>query len=209
MFRSKFVSISLCAALPCACAEDLSDDLADGSSDDDAASSGGSDGGGGAAIEHEDQPDGTVVTVVDATDGARWIPLDLETRSQPDVDALADSPAWDLAFSRFAIATNGGISGTGGMEAMVLEDVALDDVDAVPPGTWIADAPDGDDEGDDPDHALAGWYDYDFATHVLTPKPLVYVVRSVEGGHFALAVLDYYDDAGSSGWMTLRWKPLP
>ncbi len=204
-----FVLISIGAALPCACAEDLSDDLADGSSDDDAASSEGPAGADGAQLVHEDQPDGTVVTVVDATDGARWIPLDLETRAQPEVDALADSPAWDLAFSRFDIATNGGVSGSGGMEAMVLEGVGLDDVDAVPPGSWIADAPDGDDEGDDADYALAGWYDYDFATHVLTPKPLVDVVRSVEGGHFALAVLDDYDDAGTSGWMKLRWKPLP
>jgi len=29
--------------------------------------------------------------------------------------------------------------------------------------------------------ALSEWYDYDFATHVLSVRPTVYVVRSLEG----------------------------
>jgi hypothetical protein len=195
-------SLVLVFALCQACAEDLGAQLDDTSSSD-------AGDGGGEWIEHEEQPDGTVVTRVDAQDEARWVYLDLESRAEASVVDPQDSDAWDLAFHRYDIATNGGVSGPGGMEAMVLVDVALEDVDAVPAGEWIADAPDGDDEGDAPDYALGGWYDYDFATHVLTPKPLVYVVRAVDGGHFALAVLDYYDDAGTSGWMTLRWKPLP
>jgi hypothetical protein len=90
----------------------------------------------------------------------------------------------------------------------VLDGVELDDITAIPNGTWVTDAPDGDEHGTDPDYVTAGWYDYDFATHVLTPRAIVYVVKSVEGNAFALQIVEYYDDAGTSGWLQMRWKPL-
>lgn len=179
-----------------ACAPDLEAELAD---DD------GGDAGGGAQIESTIE-DGVVHSTIDATDEAAWIRLDLETGAQ--VDDSPDSDAWDLAFQRYNVALNGGVSGSGGMSAIVLMDAALDDVTAVPSGPWLTDLPDGDDHGDEPDYVTAGWYDYDFATHVLTPRPIVYVVKSVEGNAFALQIVAYYDDAGTSGWLQLRWKPL-
>lgn len=180
------------------CAADLSDELAD---DD----GGGDDGG--AQIEHVVE-NGVVRTIVDATAEDRWVWLDLESRAQLDVADPASSDAWDLGFARYNIAIDGGVSGPGGMEAVVLEGVTLDDVDEVPGGPWIADLADSEDHGDDPDYVLAGWYDYDFATHVLSPKAIVYVVRSVEGNAFAIEVVGYYDDAGASGWLELRWKAI-
>lgn len=180
------------------CAADLSDALGDDS---------GGEMPGGDDIETTD--DGTASrTLVDATDGMRWIWLDLETLAQVEVDDPKDSDAWDLGFLRYNIAINGGASGNGGMEAIVLDDRALDDVTAAPDGPWITDLVDSDDQGDDPDYALANWYEYDFMTHVLTPFPTVYVVRTVEGNLFALQVVGYYDEAGTSGWMQLRHKPL-
>lgn len=56
--------------------------------------------------------------------------------------------------------------------------------------------------------SLGAWYDYDFMTHVLTPKPVVYVVRTVEGNAFKLEVQGYYDEAGTSGIFTIRWAAL-
>lgn len=180
------------------CAADLRDTL-----DDDLAPA-----DGGAQIEHT--VDGELVdTRIDATDEERWVYLDLESRGQVEVDDPQASDAWDLAFRRYDIALDGGVSGPGGMTAVVLEGQQVEAIDDVPEGPWITDAVDGDDHGDAPDYALGSWYDYDFATHVLTPKAQAYVVRSVEGNAFAIEVLDYYDDAGSSGWLQLRWKPLP
>jgi hypothetical protein len=204
MTRSTLILCSLALG----CAADLSDALDDADTTAAASSSGGNVPA-GAQIEHMDQGDGTTITIVDASDAMAWIYLDLESLEQREVADPTMSDAWDLGFSRFNISTNGGTSGTGGMTVQVVEGATLDQVDASPNGEWIVDAPDGDDQGDDPDYALAGWYDYDFATHVLSPKPLVYLVRSVEGNTFALAVLDYYDDAGSSGFMKIHWKPLP
>lgn len=193
-------SIHLCVltcALAAGCAADLSDELDDVAPAD-----------GGAQIEHTVDGD-LIATEVDATDETRWVYLDLESRAQLEVDDPQHSDAWDLGFRRYDIALDGGVSGPGGMAAVVLAGQQVEDIDAVPAGPWITDAVDGDDDGDAPDYALGGWYDYDFATHVLTPRAQVYVVRSVEGNAFAIEVVDYYDDAGSSGWLQLRWKPLP
>jgi len=196
MYLRRSLQLSLVSTI--GCAADLSDELDD--ADDGAAD-------GGAQIEHVAEGD-LVLTTVDATDAMRWIWLDLESKAQVDIDDPHASDAWDLGFSRFNIAIDGGVSGEGGMEAVVLEATELAAVTEAPDGPWVTDALDGEDHGEDPDYALAGWYDYDFATHVLTPRPTVYVVRSVEGNAFALQVVGYYDDAGSSGWLQIRWKPV-
>jgi hypothetical protein len=185
--------LTLCTFMT-ACTPSLEDELAD---DD------GGEAEGGAQIESKVE-DGVVYSTIDATADAVWIRIDLETRAQVD----EDDDGWDLAFSRYNVALNGGVSGDGGMAAIVLDGAELDDVTAVPSGPWVTDVADGDDHGDDPDYVTAGWYDYDFATHLLTPRPIVYVVRSVEGNAFALQLVEYYDDAGTSGWLQVRWKPL-
>lgn len=47
------------------------------------------------------------------------------------------------------------------------------------------------------------WYDYDSATHVLTPKARVYSVDRGQGVH-QLRILSYYDRRGESGTFTLQ-----
>jgi hypothetical protein len=84
--------------------------------------------------------------------------------------------------------------------------VADPDRIAGPGDGWATDAADGDDENEDPDLVLGGWYDYDFMTHVLTPR--AQVVRTAQGNAFKLEILAYYDDAGTSGMLTIRWAPL-
>lgn len=157
--------------------------------------------------------DGDVTTTrVDATSDSEWIYMDLESGAQVTQDAAQDGDAWDIAFQRFQIMVNGGVSGEGGVEVAVLES-AFDDVDEAPESGFITDAPDSDvDENDDPDLAFTagdtGWYDYDLTTHTLSPRPFTYVVRTVERNVYKLAILDYYDDAGTSGFLTFEWAPL-
>ena len=45
-------------------------------------------------------------------------------------------------------------------------------------------------------------------THMLTPKPLVWVVKTNGGSMIKLEITKYYDDAGTAGWFTLHWSPL-
>jgi hypothetical protein len=149
--------------------------------------------------------DGTYTTIVDATAMADWTFADFETGGE----AAAAAP-WDLRFQRFHISTNGGVSGSGGVAVVPIAGSAFAAVTAAPAAGFVSDAPDGD--GDKlPDYAFEqgdGWYDYDATTHALSPKPIVWVVKTDGGSTLKLEILDYYDSAGTSGWFTLHWGPL-
>jgi hypothetical protein len=150
--------------------------------------------------------DGTYTTVVDATVATAWTHGDFETGAE-----MADTGPWDLRFQRFHISTNGGISGSGGVEVASVADVAFAQVTAPPDTGWTSDAPDGDDANMDPEYAFEqgdSWYDYNPMSHALTPKPLVWIVRTNGGSTIKLEITKYYDDAGTAGWFTLHWSPM-
>lgn len=145
--------------------------------------------------------------IVDATSEEDWIHVDLASGRQVFVVDEAADVRWDVAFRRFNVVLNGGVSGDAGVEATWIDDVRLAEVTTSPSEGWRTDAPDGDDEDTEPDLALGGWWDYDPATHVLTPFSRVYVIRTPDGD-FALEMLDYYNAAGSSGYPSFAWKAV-
>lgn len=149
--------------------------------------------------------DGTYTTVVDSTSMTDWTFADFET----GMEAATTAP-WDLRFQRTHISTNGGASGTGGVSVAALTGTTFAAVTSAPADGWISDAADGNGDGM-PDYAFEqgdGWYDYDQTTHVVTPKPIVWVVKTDGGSTLKLEVQKYYDGAGTSGWFTLHWGPL-
>jgi hypothetical protein len=150
-------------------------------------------------------PDGTYTTLVDATSDKTWTHVDFEGGTE----AVETGP-WELRFQRFHISANGGITGAAGVEVTEIADRTFDEIRAAPSAGWITDAPDGDDVNTTPDYALEqgeGWYNYDFERHVLTPRAVVWVVRS-GGAAIKLRIERYYDSAGTPGWVKLRWAPL-
>ncbi|MEL6341713.1 MAG: HmuY family protein [Myxococcota bacterium] len=179
------------------CAEDLT-------FDDEEVVSG--DTGLGEDVVEEDE-DGARTVRIDGTDYETWVYFDLETGDIVlEGDATWDA-TWDVAIQRFNVKLNGGVSGDGGVEAATVEDVAFDDLTVAPASGYITDEPDADEDGA-PEYALGGWYDYDPNTHVLTPFDIVYVVRSVEVNHHRFQILDYYNDAGTSGHLQFRWANI-
>lgn len=150
-----------------------------------------------------ERDDGTWMVVIDATDDDAWVYFRFD-------EGIVDEDAtWDLAFRRFTIALNGGASGEGAGLGARDVDTALTAASTAPDAGWQADLPDGDDTGDEPDRVFDTWYAYDAATHVLTPEPGVYYVRSGDGErYYAVAVEDYYDAAGSAGWVTVGFKAV-
>lgn len=151
-------------------------------------------------------PDGTYRTRVDATSMTDWAHGDFETGAE----LPADGP-WDLRFQRFHISTNGGVSGNGNVEVAPVANVAFADVTVAPADGWRSDAADSDDPGEDPDFAFEqdpAWYAYDPMTHVLTPQPIVWVVKTAGGATLKLEITSYYDDAGTAGQLALHWSPL-
>lgn len=164
--------------------------------DDDESSAG--DDAGERGIQTEDQGDGSFISVVDARDEAAFVYLDFEGKAE-----VTAGEAWDLGFARFNVATH--------VEVAVLMGAAFDEVTAAPADGYVGDAADPETAMQEtmPGFAFDLWYDYDPATHVLTARDdLVYVVHTPEGNYFKVQMLDYYDEAGSSGHVTLRWAPL-
>lgn len=170
--------------------------------------------------------DGDVARVrVDATANDAWVYVDLETMTQVIVDDPGRSTAWDVAFSRFHVKVNGGVSGAGGVEVAALPGRALAAVTTEPTEGWGTDAPKvGVDAPDQPSfvtpanadlvfgraHAASatGWYVYDVTTHVLRAADVTYVVRTVEGALRKVRFEGYYDDAGTGGFPRLVVAPL-
>lgn len=150
--------------------------------------------------------EGTWTTVVDATSSAEWVGVDLDTRTE--VDAARDA-AWELSVQRFHVRTRGGPNGTGGVAVAVLDDTDFDTLRAAPTEGYQQDRGE-DSKGTVFEAEGGGWYDYEPSTHKLNPKAgRVYVVRGDQGRYFKLRVTNYYDAAGTSGWMSLRWAELP
>ena len=190
-----------------ACVEDLSEDTVDS----DALSDTDTDTDLDTDPDEDDPPtgvlsgpddDGEVVVEVHAWDAQAWVHLDIDEPSFTDADG-----AWSLAFQRYVIAVNGGVSGDAGVEVVFVEDLAYDDVTSAPQSGWSTDAPDADDDGE-PERVFDTWYDYNPDNHVLTPRPGTWFVRSADGHTYALEILDYYSDAGDSGYPSLRYRPV-
>ena len=149
------------------------------------------------------QPDQSVVTQMDATDDERWIYFDLDTGAKVD----SEDETWDLAFMRFNIQVNGGVSGEGGVEVAYTDGTQLEDDPMPPDEGWFSDQEDSDGDGV-LNYAFADWYDYDVMTHILTPKERVWFVIGTEGDVYALQIVDYYDEFGTSGYPTFQWKKM-
>jgi hypothetical protein len=144
--------------------------------------------------------DGTYTTTVDATSSTAWTWIDLDAGG-----AVAEDGPWDVGAQRFHLRVNG----AAGVEiAIATGDFAA--ITAMPAAGWRSDVPDRDGDGVD---ELAfeqdgGWYDYDPASHVLTPRPLVWAIKTGGGHAIKLAIESYYDGVGTAGHFTLRWAPL-
>ena len=141
---------------------------------------------------------GPVVYTVDATDPDRWARFSFRLGA---LVADAGPRDWDLAFRRFRILANGGrgFQGEGGI--LDLGAVPFDAVAVVPDAGYLPN------EGvaDPTNAAVAQWYRYGFFSHVLTPKPHVWAVRTAEGRYAKLEILSYYCEGGGPGCLTFRY----
>lgn len=190
---------ALLAAASTACAADLREDFPfDGELP------------GGTYLVHEARGDQTL-TRLDASRDTAWVYLDLDTGEQVPAAMAAGDGEWDLAFQRFRIISNGGVSGVGQTTVAALVGTELEAVSQAPRDGYWADQPDGPDANEDVDSAFLvneGWYRYDLLAHKLSPRDNVYVVRTGRGAYFKLRLLSYYDQAGSAARLSLLWAQL-
>lgn len=179
---------------------------------------GGGDGGGTntqGKITTVDNGDGTFTTTVDATSETEHVYFDFETQSEKTVDKPLNSTEWDLGFMRHLIPSNGGVSGPGGVMVAPLDgnDFAFGSLTDAPTTGYRTDVEDPPEDGDeDPDHVFNAvetqWFDYNADNHTLSPANRTYVVRTVEGRHYKVKILDYYDAVGVAGHLSFTWGEI-
>lgn len=163
--------------------------------------------------------DATAGGLVNAADNP-YIYVDLELGSKVelgDLDARASSD-WDIALKRSSVRSNGGDSGVGGRDVVVVSAATLAEVSAAPADGYSSDDFTTDDcmldaiPGGEPRSAFGEWYDYDVDTHAVTPKAEVYVLRRSDGSHVAFRIVSYYGDTAMpmrGAIYAVEWKQLP
>lgn len=135
---------------------------------------------------------GPVVYTVDATQPDAWRHFSFALGS---VVETGGAPHWDLAFRRYAI-----IAGPGA-GILDLGERRFDEVRTVPAEGYRA----NEGAADPRNPAIAGWYDYGFFSHVLTPRPRVWAVRTADGRYAKLELIGYYCPGAQPGCVTFRY----
>jgi|GEM_PF-1593127 len=159
----------------------------------------------------EELSGGSKRTIVDATSKEAWIYFSFKTGAEVKVTSPKTDTSWDLGFQRSNIKSNGGNSGKGGVEVVILEDKEFASVDKAPADGYVVDETDKQDDDGVPQYAFlkkGNWYNYSLATHILTPKKRVYVVKSVDGSHYKVKIHSYYNSAEKSGFPSFDWVKI-
>lgn len=146
-------------------------------------------------------PTGAHRVTLDARDSERWIYYGF---AEGRVSRRAFD-GWDLAARRFRVVVNGGPDLPGDARAVVVPAGSLDSVRSVPDGGWRV----TETRAGELRHPLfRDWYEYDFFSHLLRPRPRTYVVRTTGGRYVALRFLGYYCPGTSAGCVTFRYRFL-
>lgn len=153
------------------------------------------------------------VSKVNASSKSQWVYLDLDERRYPAADAQ-EQGAWDIAFQRVKVKLNGGVSGPGKVQAQAIDGAtAYEMLQKAPSQGFGTDKMSEADPQTDPfkeqGMIFGRWYEYDQKTHVVMPKARAFVVQSGQNRFFKIKILNYYNEAKTSGHYTVQWSEIP
>ena len=107
-----------------------------------------------------------------------------------------DTTGWDLAFRRFHVMVAG--------QAVSIDSISFATLRAPPAAGYVPTTFDR----DTLNQAVARWYRYNMFSHLLRPKPQIYVIRSSPGRYAKLEFLSYYCPGPEPGCVTFRFQLL-
>lgn len=148
-----------------------------------------------------------LIRQINATSYEEWVYLDIESNIIVDVDDPETSEDWDIGVQRYHIKLNSGIHGPATVQGLVIEEEDFSEYTHAPLEGYQVDQPDDDDDGI-PSYVFSEWYDYDPSTHILTPAEHFYVLSSRNEEFFKIQIQNYYNDAGTPGYLTLYWEAI-
>lgn len=157
---------------------------------------------------------------INSSSSAVWKYFSFEKNDTVTITDPATSAGWDLAFQRYRIKTNGGLSGTAmgsaansyrkgqdGFDALItVADTASFTADeeiqiAVQQGyaTYIVNP------------ELYTWFAFELAPQgtQIVPSDFIYIVKTADGKYAKVWFKSYYSAANSSGHVTMQYKYQP
>jgi HmuY protein len=148
---------------------------------------------------------GPTVYTVDARDQELWMYFDF---SRASVVAMQNPKTddWDLAFRRHVVRTNGGDTNPTGQGALLsIPDKDFAAITQVPADAVFVSDVRTKKRLNVYNPAIQKWYNYSYTANVLTPKPIVYIVRTQDGKYAKIRFLSYYCKGSEAGCMTFEY----
>lgn len=143
----------------------------------------------------------TITYTLEASTIDNWVFFDFSRGSVvTDVTDFKDPKAWDLAFRRAKIASNGGGTNKHGqVEILKLQTTDFDSVKSVPENVkFVQDIKLS--SGADPKNVyLDKWYSYNFMDHHLKSHKNVLIIKTAEGNYAKMQIMNYYCKKGKEG----------
>lgn len=144
-----------------------------------------------------------MVAVINASSEKDWVYFDFSRGKTVQIQDPT-SLAWDLAFRRGKVISNGGATNKFGKAGLIdLKVKEFDRVQKVPLENYIQDAA----TRTEPENkVLEKWYNYNYFTHKLTAKKNVYAVRTSDSKYAKVQFLSFYCDNKETGCIKMRYS---
>lgn len=140
--------------------------------------------------------------LINASSDKDWAYFDFSRDKQVKIHDRS-SLEWDLAFRRGKILTNGGATNKFGNAAILdIGEVEFDSVSEVPTDQYIKDV-NTRTETENP--ALLDWYKYNYFTHKLTAKKVIYSVRTADNKYAKVQFMGFYCADEEAGCIKMKY----
>ena len=153
--------------------------------------------------------------------GNDWIYWSFDKRAEVEVkeEEHENDLSWDIAFNRYNIRTNSGLSGKGKGGALDTEKINLSEVSAVPAGDFTTDEKgkitsrftgSGVEEVESTyNMLLKNAIKFQGPPPTYTPNNHVYIVKTADGKYAKVQFLSFYSKRGEAGYMSFRYVYQP
>lgn len=177
--------------------------------------------------DFNNQEEGSITkTCIKAKNASDWVYYKLSSKSAVAIPSPTTSTDWDLAFKRYRIKLNGGVSGPGRASLLTVSGVSsFDSANQANSGTYLNDqnfsisytstsacyTNDGINYAflnDFTGSANNCWFTYSLSTHTLSPKDQYYFFTDAGGSYYKLKITNYYSESGTSGYISFHWAKV-
>jgi hypothetical protein len=157
---------------------------------------------------------------VKSTSSTDWKYFSFATNDTVTIADPSTSTGWDMAFQRYRIKTNGGLSGNGlgsAANSYKIGQTGFDELSVVPDtSTFVKDASItiAIQQGSATyivNPVLYSWFSLQFATQgtQIVPSDYIYIVKTGTGKYAKVWFKSYYNAYATSGYVTIQYKYQP